>query len=182
MAKLNYSKNKTLLPKRKERAETGLGQHRLYTGQEEKRKFHDQTGVSVCKSCGALCFEKHWFIAAGKEKELLKDHLVRNVLCPGCTMVQEQNYQGEVILESPCLVKEKGAIIGLIKHIEGKCWHDSPQSRIAVMVNQGERMEIRTTTTWLATQIGKEVHKSHKGKLDIKYSPDENFVRVHWIR
>jgi hypothetical protein len=182
MAKSNYSKNKAPLSKRKERPETGLGQHRLYTGQEEKRKFHDQAGVAVCRTCGAICFEKHWFLAAGKEQEILKGHQVRNVLCPGCAMVEEQNYQGEVILDSPFLIKEKGAIIGLIKHIEGKCWHDSPQSRIAAMVDQGDRMEIRTTTTWLATQIGKELYKSHKGKLDIKHSPDENFVRVYWKR
>ncbi len=179
MNKSNKSQNKSVvLPREKSAAESGYGQHRLYTGQEEKRKSHSPSGAQQCTECGAVSFKKHWFMDIDKKNDFLAGHLVEKGLCPGCKRLKEKDYQGEVVIEG--VLADRDAVIELIKHAEGKCWHDNPSSRIASIVETDGLIKINTTSKWLAVRIGKELHKSHKGNLEIKPSEGEDYVRVYW--
>ncbi|MBI4533817.1 MAG: hypothetical protein HY711_07695 [Candidatus Melainabacteria bacterium] len=168
---------------KKQRApEIGHAQDRLYTDRRFTQKLLLERGTSLCTRCGAISVEKHWYIDEDKLKVLKKDPNVRQVLCPGCERVERHIYDGEVILESDLLLTNKDAAMGLIKHTEGKAWHDNPLSRIASLTENGKRIEILTTTRWLAHRIGKQFYKSFKGALEIKPSHREKFVRVYWSR
>src|SRR5205814_1751454 len=115
-------------------------------------------------------------------KDLSKDKSVERALCPGCRRIEQKIYDGQVVLEGEFLNDHIETVMGLIKHTEGKAWHDNPRARIASIEQDGNRMEILTTTKWLAQRIGKEMHKSFKGKLKIQPLHRENFVRVYWSR
>lgn len=168
------------LSRKEKTQQIGHSEDRLYKDRRFQHKFEHQSGTSICLGCGAICHEKHWFIEPAAFNKLMKDAQVNQTMCPGCHRVEQKMHDGEVILENSFLLTDKESIMGLIKHTEGKAWHDNPTSRIASIVDDGDRMEIKTTTKWLATRIGKELEKCYRGKLEIKPSPKEKFVRVYW--
>ncbi len=171
-------RNSSIVLSNKERAPE-LG-HRMDPHQQFRSKFTQQPGRLLCNHCGAIGFHKRWYVDVAESENLKRTGTAQAVLCPGCTRIDEGIHEGEVILESLLLASDKDALMGLIKHTEGKCWHDNPFARIASIAEEGGRMEIRTTTRWLATRIGKELHKAFKGELEIKPIPREKFVRVYW--
>ncbi|HEY9869987.1 MAG TPA: BCAM0308 family protein [Candidatus Obscuribacterales bacterium] len=168
---------------KKQRApEIGHTQDRLPADRRLAQKNIHEPGTSVCTRCTAICHDKHWYIDPNKLKSLARDPEVRQVMCPGCERVEKRMYDGEVVLESDLLVTHRDACLALIKHTEGKAWHDNPLSRIATMHENGKRIELLTTTRWLAMRLGKQFYKSFKGNLEIKPSHREKFVRVYWSR
>lgn len=168
---------------KKQRApEIGHAQDRLPTDRRFEKKNPQEPGASICTRCGAICHDKHWYIDPDMLKSLSRDPDVRTVHCPGCDRIERKIYDGEVILESELLVTHRESCLALIKHTEGKAWHDNPMSRIASMNENGRRIEILTTTRWLASRLGKQFYKSFKGTLEIKPSHREKFIRVYWSR
>jgi len=160
----------------------GHASDRLFTDRRFRQKDNSTPGIAVCSVCQAINYDKHWFIDPAKLKALKKKSNVHNVRCPGCERIERHIHEGEVVLESNLLKADRTSCMGLIKHTEGKAWHDNPMSRIASIVERGNRIEILTTTRWLAARLGKEFHKCYKGKLEIKPSPREKYVRVYWSR
>ncbi len=166
---------------RKERApEIGHALDRLY----EDRRLRGEPGCDghrkICLRCGAILEAKHWYLNPTRFESLVREQDVERGLCPGCHRLESEIHEGEVILESPLLSASKEEVVALLHHTEDEAWHDNPASRIAVLKDLGNRLEIRTTTRWLATRLGKEMQKSFKGALRIKPSPREKFVRVYW--
>lgn len=142
--------------------------------------FRTQPGHCYCTRCGAIGFRKRWYIDAVQEQILRQDHNANAVLCPGCTRVEQELYEGEVVLANSRFESLMGDVVGLIKHTEGRCWHKNPLARIATVTDENDVLHIHTTTRSLAEQIGKELHKAFKGKIEIKMTPGERLVRVYW--
>jgi NMD protein affecting ribosome stability and mRNA decay len=143
-------------------------------------EFKTLPGHCYCTKCGAISFQKRWYIDATMEQHLRLDPNGHAVLCPGCTRLQEELYEGEVVLANAKFAALAGEIIALIRHIEGRCWHHNPLTRIAAFADDQAVIHIQTTTRKLAETIGKELHKTFKGKLEIKRSAEEKFVRIYW--
>ncbi len=152
----------------------------------EDRRFESKekqgAGKYVCRRCGAFCQEKHWYMDNDQLKQLVRKNHLTETLCPGCDRIDRRLWEGEVILESPLLEEQKDTVMALIKHTEGKAWHDNPHSRIAEVETNKGRMRILTTTKWLAQRIGKQFYKSFKGELELKPAHREKFIRVYWSR
>jgi len=151
--------------------------HRI---EPEQLRDRHQLGHCYCTNCSAVCFHTHWYIDPEHVKRLQQDKDSKAVLCPGCTRVKEQLYEGEIVLtNSKCmdLMDEIGA---LMKHTEGACWYRNPTARIAVITKDEKSLCIKTTTRALAEKIGKQLHKAYKGHLEIKRVPEDRFVRVYW--
>jgi hypothetical protein len=162
------------------RPETLPSVEKLYASRRFNQKARASAGLFLCKQCHAISNSKHWYCDPHELAQLQNKPDVHKTLCPGCHRVEEKLYEGQVILSSPLLVTKKINILSLIRHTESKAWLDNPSSRIANMSLKGDQLEIITTTKWLATRIGKQLHKAFKGKLQIKPSPQEKFVRVYW--
>src|SRR5499425_3801724 len=99
------------------------------------RRFNNKTGASegraVCWRCHAIGSAKHWYADPREAPSLNDDKFVHQTLCPGCLRIKERLYEGQVVLDSPLLFEKNEEICALIKHTEGKAWHDNPASRIA---------------------------------------------------
>lgn len=152
---------------------------RQHTESPVVREAHAQAGVLVCTRCKARHHDKHWY-AADEASALPKEYEVREVLCPGCHSVENRICKGEVILEGAPIELMKSTVHGFIANVEDKCWRDNPCSRILSFNDLGERIEVATTSEWLAMRIGKEMKKSFKGRLRIQQHPEEGFVRINW--
>jgi NMD protein affecting ribosome stability and mRNA decay len=155
-------------------------EHHRVKPQEFHRSFHELTGHSYCTRCGAINFKKRWYVDSMQEQAMRKDHRANAILCPGCTRAEQQQYEGEVVLLNSRCKTAMGEIVALIKHIEGRCWHNSRLARIASVTEEKEILHIKTTTRVLAERIGKQLHKTFKGNLEIRRTPEERFVRVYW--
>jgi hypothetical protein len=153
-------------------------EHHRVKPEQHHRAFHVQPGHCYCPKCGAVGFHKHWYFAPEQEHILRKDKNASQVLCPGCTKIEQQLYEGEVILANSCFSTLSGEIIALIKHTEGVCWHKNPTAKLAGAVEEEETIHVLTTTKFLAERIGKELQKAFKGNLNVKRT--EQFVRVYW--
>lgn len=160
----------------------GTAKHaaRQHTESPVVREIESQAGVIICKRCRALHHDKRWYAADAIKQPQIYSH-VHQGLCPGCHSVENKICNGEVILEGRLLEKMRTTVHGLIANVEDKCWHDNPSSRILSFNDLGDRIEVTTTTEWLATRIGKEVRKALKGKLQIEHFPEESFARVRWV-
>jgi NMD protein affecting ribosome stability and mRNA decay len=141
--------------------------------------LHGQQGHSYCQQCGAIGFQKRWYVDPVQEAILRKGESGSGVLCPGCARVEQQIFEGEVVMSNSRCATALGEMISLIKHVEGKAWHNNPLARLSAFTD-GETIHIQTTTRSLAERIGKELHKAFKGNLEIKRAPGEHFVRVYW--
>lgn len=155
-------------------------EHHRIKPQEFHYSFLALPGHCYCSKCGAIGFQKRWYIDSALEQTLRQDKNANAVLCPGCTRVEQQLYEGEVVLANSRFNALMGEIIALIKHTEGKCWHHNPIAKIGGATEEGRTIHVQTTTRFLAERIGKELQKTYKGNLEIKRTPGEKFVRVYW--
>jgi len=169
------SKNNAILTEKHNAPED---HHRIKS--EIHRALQAQPGHCYCTKCGAIGFQKHWYMDAEQEYFLRQDKNAHAVLCPGCTRVEQEQFEGEVIITNSRFATLMGEVIAMIKHTEGRCWHHNPTARIADVTEEKEILHIRTTTMLLAERIGKELKRAFKGNLEIKRSPGELYVRVYW--
>jgi hypothetical protein len=152
-------------------------EHHRVKPQEFHHSLQALPGHRYCRRCGAIGFQKHWYIDAVQEQAFRKDKS-KAALCPGCTRVEQQLYEGEVVLTNSRCKTVMGEIIAMIKHCEGRCWHKNPIAKLASVTEQEQVFHVLTTSKFLAERIGKELQKAFKGNLEIKRS--DRFVRVYW--
>lgn len=157
--------------------EIGHNSERVTKNNKERRT---QAGTAVCKTCSAINMRKHWFLNPQSYEKVIRDPLTRFVECPGCSRLAEKHIEGEVLLESPLLEAEKEMVYGTVYNAAARAFHENPLSRIYSIEDRGSQMRILTTTCTLAGRIGRVIKRAMKGNLEIKPSPGEKFVSVHW--
>ncbi len=172
----------TTMQRAKRSPEIGHSTERLFEDNRMKQKHFAQAGTALCTACGAVGMQKHWFVDERLSAQCALDPLVRPTICPGCDRLKEKLYEGELILESELLSDNREMVYGTIFHAAAKGFLHNPLSRIAIFEDDGNRIRVVTTTCSLAERLGKAIKRSLKGKLEIKPSPNENFVIVKWRR
>lgn len=170
------------LDKAKKRPEIGNNEQRLFEDEHFKDKHQTMAGTSICKTCSAIGMHKHWFVDKKLLDQALIDPLSNYVICPGCKRIEDHVFEGEVVLRSPLLAQHREMVYGTIYHTAAKAFHENPLSRLATIEESEEQIRILTTTRTLAERIGKAINGALKGHLQIKPSPREKFVSVHWVR
>lgn len=166
----------------KSKPELGHSTERLYEDRHTKQKKRTQAGKTICKRCGAIGMQKHWFVSSELAGEVKKNPLTRYVVCPGCQRVEDQHFEGEVVLKSPMLLEHDEMFWGTLYHAAAKGYLHNPLSQVASIHVEEDTIRIVTTTCTLAERLGKAIHKAFKGKLKITPSKDEKFVFVKWQR
>lgn len=169
------------MKRRAPRSAAGIGRHAARQGLDTPttKEIAAEGGILLCKRCKAQHHDKRWY-APEEEGKFPTGSEIKETLCPGCHRVEHRICNGETIIEGPGLDKLRSNIHSLIANVEDRCWHENPCSRIMSFNDLGERLEIYTTSAWLAERIGKEMRKAFKGKLEIKTFPEESYARVVW--
>lgn len=166
--------------KRKSDTPSGIGRHSprqgLPSGTSKEKKA--QPGFRVCSQCGAEYHDKHWYSADSSLE--VPDRVREESVCPGCYRVEKRIWNGEVLIEGLDKLVSKSELKSLLKRVEHECWLDNPTCRIIGTVETEARLEMKTTTAWLARRLGKEVEKAFNGRLEINELTDKEMVYVHW--
>ncbi len=159
-----------------------IGRDRTDTERRKRVRKRTPGAVRVCSACAAVSAEKRWVTdpetiarirnAAGRA--------IEPTLCPGCARVRAGRVDGWVRLEGQAVRGQEDEIRNLVYNILEDSRRDDPVHRVVSWHTAGTKMEIETTSQWLAETIGKAIQRDLGGELDIRFIPDEEFVRVYW--
>jgi aromatic ring-opening dioxygenase LigB subunit len=93
---------------------------------------------------------------------------------------------GIVTLKGAYLLAHKEEILQTIRNEEENSKHKNPLERIMKieesLAGSSTTITITTTDSRLARRLGRVVNKANGGELTIKFSHQDELVRVHWER
>jgi NMD protein affecting ribosome stability and mRNA decay len=138
--------------------------------------------VAVCTKCRAAFWEKRWFTDEAEAARLTAGRPVTKVLCPACQRMKDNNPAGVVSFSGDYLLQHENVILNALKNVEAKTRGKNPLARIMEIRQEGSELTVHTTDEKLAEKLGREIYKSHSGRLSFQWSEDESFVRVNWSR
>jgi hypothetical protein len=138
---------------------------------------------SICEQCYAVYHNKHWTLENPFVDEKTKG-MKRGIytLCPACQKIQDHFPLGFLSLSGSFIKNHKDEILHRIKNEEKMARGLNPLARIIEIHEGNGKMEISTTNEKLAQRIGKSLHKAFKGNLVYKWSNNNKFMRVEWMR
>lgn len=142
---------------------------------------HNQ-GLAVCSSCHAIYHNKHLEYNEDLYEELNKRADIPKIVCEGCDRVNREQFEGHIRIHSPLILTHGAEILHRIYSEEQRSRMVNPVARIGMIREDGESMEIWTTTAWLAKRIGRELEKAYRGDLKVSKLPRSPFIRVVWNR
>ena len=142
----------------------------------------DITGdVAVCGRCHAIYHPKHWHLDEAEYQRLRLDPKVSEVVCPGCTAIENRDFRGQVTLKGSVLAKHREQILNTIYNEEAHLRATNPHSRIGLIEEKEGELHVWTVNEFLADRIGKELSKAFAGShVESNHLPRGNFTRVVW--
>lgn len=145
------------------------GEHDAYRAKE---KLVD--GAS-CPDCGAVVVNGRWQWQSATEG-------VVSERCPACRRIRDNFPAGYVTLSGSYLDEHRAEILAIVQNVAAKEKAEHPMQRLMNIVDANREVKLTTTDIHLARAIGDAVQHAHGGKLEVKYGPDDNIVRVSWNR
>ena len=139
------------------------------------RERHKPPAPALCPTCGVVYEHGRWMWAPAAAHA--KPHL-----CPACHRIKDKYPAGYLTLSGPFLRQHREEILGLIRNEEVHAKAEHPLERIMEIVEANGEIATTTTDVHLPRRIGEALKHAWKGELEIKFSPDEYTVRVHWKR
>jgi len=128
-----------------------------------------------CPDCGVI-------FSGGRWNWGLAPASAREERCPACQRVHERFPAGYVVLEGEFLAGHRDEVLQLARNREAKEKAEHPLERIMAIEDFEGGVQITTTDTHLARNIGEAVHSAYKGVLEYHYNKEQNLLRVHWAR
>jgi NMD protein affecting ribosome stability and mRNA decay len=128
-----------------------------------------------CPDCGAVLRggRWHWEAAPAQANE---------ALCPACRRIRDRYPAGYVTLKGDFFAAHRDEILAIARNRESREKAEHPLQRIMAVEDIEGGVQITTTDAHLARAIGDAVHDAYKGELEVKYSEQDNLVRVYWTR
>ena len=130
---------------------------------------------TVCPQCHAVFHAGHW-------QWLPAPPSAHSELCPACHRIRDEAPAGYVRLEGPFVSAHASELAAVARNVESKEKDARPINRIMAISTDREGIEITTTDSHLARDIGEAVRHAFQGTLTIRYGPDDNLARVKWTR
>jgi NMD protein affecting ribosome stability and mRNA decay len=128
-----------------------------------------------CSDCGAVFRDGRWQWAAAPAG-------AHEVLCPACQRIRDRFPAGYVTLKGEFFAAHRDEIVHLARNREAHEKAEHPLERIMGIEDVEGGVQITTTDTHLARDIGEAVHAAYKGELEFRYNKEENLLRVYWRR
>ena len=131
------------------------------TRTEWKEHPKGKAGIVFCKTCNAVYFKKAWHHNLRHHKSLNEDTAVAFTLCPACTAIKENEYEGKIIINSvPKNITEH--LENLVHAFTHRAFQKDPMDRLIAVKKTGARMEITTTENQLAVKLAKKIESVFK--------------------
>lgn len=132
----------------------------------------------VCKRCGIILHRGRW----QKNDALVKEHKKLNqltlTLCSACRKEKEGVVEGVLTIDRAIFDSSAKEIQSEIRNIANLENNRDPFKRIIGLNLTKDKVVVNTLTKELAVTIGRHLKNSRKGKLEIHYSPHEDFAEV----
>lgn len=128
-----------------------------------------------CPDCGVIYSGGRWnwgLAAEGAQQER----------CPACHRMHDRFPAGYVVLQGEFLAAHHDEVLQLARNLEAKEKAEHPLERIMAIEDVEGGVQITTTDTHLARDIGEAVYSAYRGNLEYHYNKEENLLRVHWAR
>jgi hypothetical protein len=93
----------------------------------------------------------------------------------------DQYPSGELRLEG-VTSEENQEVLRLLKNEEERAREKNPLERIMRMETDGPAWRVETTTEKLAQRLGRALEKARGGKATYRWSHNNKFVRVLWVK
>jgi len=103
-------------------------------------------------------------------------------MCPACQRIQDEFPAGYVLIKGDFAKANRDQVIEVVKGKEKREKVEHPLQRIMSIEDVALGIQVSTTDSHLARGIGEALHDALSGELKIRYSKDENLVRVSWKR
>ncbi len=128
---------------------------------------------AVCPDCGAVFHDGRWrwgTAPAGASAQL----------CPACRRVRDEYPAGVVLVGGDFSAAERDETLRLVEHEATAESAEHPLERLMKIEDEDGSLVITTTSVHLARRIGEALQRAHRGRLDLRYSEGERFVRVYY--
>lgn len=139
---------------------------------QARGKFREPT---ACPRCGAVFHKGRW-IWGNRPAD------AHESTCPACERINGHNPAGFVTLTGPFLAMHRGEILGLIHNEAAKAGAEHPLARLIAIEEKDETVSVSTTDVHLAQGIGDALRQAYQGRLTLRYSRDQQLIRVRWER
>ena len=133
------------------------------------------TEPTRCPECNASFQEGRW-----SWKPAPRD--ANEQLCPACQRIQDEFPAGFVTIKGDYVKTHRDEIIAVVEGKEKREKAEHPLQRIMEIKDVAGGIQVATTDSHMARGIGEALHSALQGDLKIRYSKDENLVRVAWKR
>ena len=147
--------------------------------------FMPQEGLkepSLCTTCKTVYRQQHWALNPDLYNKLERDAKTNWIKCPACQKIAAGYPDGIVTLSGSYLWKHEKEIKQILKNEEHKALAKNPFERVIRSLREEDKLVIETTETKLAEHLGRVLHKSHQGTLNISWTGDPDTCRVNWER
>ena len=131
-----------------------------------------------CKRCGLILHRGRWQKNEALVKEQKKKRQLTVDLCSACRKEKEGIVEGVLTIDRAIFESGAKEIQNEIKNIAKLEFNRDPLKRITGINLTKDKIIVNTLTMELAVTIGKHLKKSRKGKLEIHYSPHEDFAEA----
>jgi len=130
---------------------------------------------TCCPECHATFQEGRWSWKAGPPE-------CHEQLCPACQRIQDEFPAGYVVIKGEYLKAHRDEILAVVNGKEKREKAEHPLQRIMEIKDVADGLQVATTDSHIARGIGEALRNALQGDLKIRYSKDENLVRVAWKR
>jgi hypothetical protein len=128
-----------------------------------------------CPECNASYVDGRWTWKAAPPDS-------HEQMCPACQRIQDEFPAGYVLIKGDFAKQNRDQVLEVAKGKEKREKGEHPLQRIMSINDVSGGLQIATTDSHLARGIGEALHDALSGELKVRYSKDENLVRVSWKR
>ena len=131
---------------------------------------------AYCPECHALYRQGRW-VWDRKGGKLLEPRV-----CSACRRARDRFPAGEVLVTGSYFKSHRSEIENLISNVVGEENGRSPLKRVIDFDSQEGALRVSLTDDHLARHIGDALYKAYRGKLEVRRSGGDKFVRLYWHR
>jgi NMD protein affecting ribosome stability and mRNA decay len=137
---------------------------------------------ALCMTCKTVYLKQHWTLDPQLYQSLETGPDTNWINCPACQKIAAGYPEGVVTLSGSYLWKHEKEIQQILQNEEHKALAKNPFERVIRFLREEDKLVIETTEKKLAEHLGRVLHRSHRGELNISWTGDPDICRVNWER
>lgn len=143
------------------------------------RKTPAPAESTLCGRCEAVYRRKTWRSSPRRAVPALLGLAPRSV-CPACVQIEAGGCRGHALLRGARVSAEREAIRRRIANVATRARFTQPERRVVSVRDDGEGLEVMTTSEKLAHRIVRELEKAFGGRASYVWSHRERSLLAIW--